>query len=158
MKKWIITGLLIFLAANAVVMYLIFSGPRMKSQPHIRSFQAEMPLPPAGVVPVEPAAYTATPSPPPATPENIAIGRIAYGYYCAFCHGQGDQYPGPVGESYFPTPPDLRNRKYKDTSDVAMLRAIMTGTGHSPVLEYTVLPEHRWYLVLYTRNLANGGK
>jgi hypothetical protein len=35
-----------------------------------------------------------------------------------------------------------------------LLRMMLTGAGHEPVLGYTVLPEHRWYLVLFLRSLA----
>ena len=32
-----------------------------------------------------------------------------------------------------------------------IIRAMLAGTGHEPVLNRVVLPDHRWYLVLYTR-------
>ena len=64
---------------------------------------------------------------------------------------------GPVGESYFPAPADLRTGKVSHYSDGRLLRAMLTGIGHEPVLERVVPPRHRWCLVLYVRSLAQGG-
>jgi hypothetical protein len=39
--------------------------------------------------------------------------------------------------------------------DGEILYSMLTGTGHAPVLQRTVLQEYRWYLVLYVRQLGN---
>jgi hypothetical protein len=39
-------------------------------------------------------------------------------------------------------------------SDGELLRAVFTNPTHAPVMEHTVQPEYRWYLVLYVRELA----
>lgn len=157
-KTIILLGMIYVLAMG----YFLFVGPRMKNQPHLRAYDAKMPHLPAGAVPVKDARLplpttqqaASLRNPLPATPDNIQRGRTYYQYYCIFCHGQtGDGY-GPVGESFFPTPTDLRGAKVKALSDGQLLRAMLTGTGHEPVLETTVLSEHRWYLVLYVRSLA----
>ena len=150
MMRWAIVLILIALGAAA---YLMFSGPRMKEQPHIRAYQAAMPPPPAGIVPVE------EPSSPSlsveASAENVARGGVYYQYYCAFCHGAAGDGRGPVGQSYFPGPPDLRSGKVRSYSDGLLLDTILKGIGHAPVMEYTLLPEHRPYLLLYVRKLAS---
>jgi mono/diheme cytochrome c family protein len=117
-----------------------------------------MPATPAGVVPVDlesplPTADDASRlrNPLPATKENIARGKVYYNYYCVFCHGEQGDGAGPVGEAYVPVPADLRSRKILAYSDGQMLRAMLLGEGHAPVLQRTVYPEHRWYLVLYVR-------
>ena len=143
--------------------------------PHIRSYQAAMPLPPEKSVPTtrqyEPLPTAAQAvnltNPLAATPDNIAAGKVGYGYYCVQCHGQGGLGDGPVGESFIPIPANLRSAKVQGYSDGQLLRAMLTGAGHSPlrselsqqrpVLEYVVLPEHRWYLVLYVRSLEPYG-
>lgn len=114
------------------------------------------------------------------TAADYARGKTYYTYYCAFCHGQnGDGRAAPVAESFVPFPPDLRSAKLKSYSDGQLLRAMLTGPGHQPadndatasapsaavapqpgqtplpVLQYTVLPQHRWYLVLYLKSLVN---
>jgi hypothetical protein len=197
-KKW----WLLFIAAGillGVVSALLFIGPEMKDQPNVRAYQARVPLPPAGVVPVQATAgipssaeAAALANPLPATPENIARGRIYYQYYCLACHGEAADGNGPVGQSFMPhpanlqscrechgeslhgnetagqsSPPsaDLRTAKLRNLKDGQLLRVIFTRTGHRPaieppipnsVLDYIVLPEHRWYIVLYVRSLAAG--
>ena len=142
--------------------YLLFTGPRMKEQPHIRAYQTRVPELPKGVVPVTSApglpsaeeAMTLT-NPLAATPENLARGKTYFGYYCAFCHGASGQGDGPVGQSYVPAPTNLASARVQSCSDGQHLRAMLTGIGHAPVLERVVPPEHRWYMVLYVRTLAS---
>jgi mono/diheme cytochrome c family protein len=186
MKKWIMLFVVVGVALG-VFTSLIMTGPEMKSQPNIRAYQARVPLPPAGVVPVsapgtahdvEPTAglpssaeAAALQNPLRATPENLTRGRTYYQYYCLACHGEAGDGNGPVGQSFLPPPADLRSAKLRSLKDGELLRAMFTGVGHQPeaatqarapvphepsVLEYIVLPEHRWYLVLYIRSLEPG--
>jgi mono/diheme cytochrome c family protein len=148
-------------AVIAAASYLVFSGPRMRSQPHIRAFQAIMPLPPSNAVPLEstsipslPADVASLQNPLKTTPDNLVRGQAYYKYYCLFCHGERGDGNGPVGESYLPQPSDLRSNKIQSYSDGGLLRACLRGVGHEPVLEKTVLPEHRWHLALYVRALG----
>ncbi len=139
--------------------YLLFVGPRMRTQPNIRSFQARMPLTPPGVVPVrDPVPRLPSllevknlKNPLKPTKENIARGKVYYTYYCSFCHGDTGRGDGPVGQSYTPKPTDLNSPEIKSYSDGRLLHAILAGPGHEPVLHRVILPDHRWYLVLYTR-------
>jgi mono/diheme cytochrome c family protein len=122
-----------------------------------------MPPPPAGAVPITDAF---PPLPPPrearslttrpATPRDLAAGQVYYQFYCAFCHGIAGDGQGPVGLSFVPFPADLRTQKVRGMSDGEILRAMLTGAGHEPVLEHTVLPQHRWPLVHYVRGLSAG--
>jgi mono/diheme cytochrome c family protein len=131
-------------------------------QPNIRQFQAVMPVTPANTIPVE-YVFKPVPSkqeaqklinPLDANEQNIAKGRVYYGYYCAFCHGQkGDGY-GPVGFSYVPVPSDLRTSKVKSMTDGEVLYSMLTGTGHAPMLERIIPAQYWWYLVLYVRQLG----
>ena len=59
-----------------------------------------------------------------------------------------------MGESYIPVPADLRSAKVRRYRDGELLRAMLKGKGHEPVLEQVVPVRHRWYLVLYVRSLA----
>ena len=170
MKKWIILFIIVGVILG-VFTSLIMIGPEMKSQPNIRAYQARVPLPPAGVVPVEPTAgmpssaeAAALQNPLRATTENLARGKMYYQYYCLACHGEAADGNGPVGQSFLPPPADLRSAKLQSLKDGELLRAMLTGVGHQPaitppvrtsVLEYTALPEHRWYLVLYIRSLEH---
>jgi mono/diheme cytochrome c family protein len=163
MKKILIALLLIPpLLVGALFALVLYEGPRMKVQHHIREFQMSLPNIPAGTQPVHPfvklpsAAQAAQlKNPLSANAENLARARVYYGYYCVFCHGDSGTGDGPVGQSYIPVPADLRAAKIAALRDGDLLRAMLTGTGHEPVLERVVAPEHRWYLVLFVRSLAN---
>ncbi|WP_224984101.1 c-type cytochrome [Geomonas agri] len=141
--------------------YILVRGPRMTVQHHVREFQMVLPAPPAGTVAVAPAisrapgeaGAAALTNPVAATPAALAQGETYYGYYCVFCHGATGAGDGPVGNSYVPRPADLRLPKVAAYRDGELLRAMLTGTGHEPVLERVVPPGHRWPLVRYLRLL-----
>ncbi len=164
MKRFIIAIIIIIIIfGGSVVGYLLFTGPRMYVQPNIRVFQAQVPLAPPGTIPVvnpfEPLPakdeIKKLINPVEKTSENYARGKIYYGYYCAFCHGdKGDGF-GPVGYSYNPVPADLRTAKIQSMSDGELLYSMLTGAGHAPMLERIVLPKYRWYLVLHMRKLGS---
>jgi hypothetical protein len=153
---------LIFFITAGVIGYLLFTGPRMFVQPNIRPFQMVTPVSLPNSVPVI-GIYAPLPdnaqaeqlkNPLARTDDNYAKGKVYYGYYCAFCHGdKGDGF-GPVGYSYVPGPADLRSPNVQSQSDGRLLLSILTGTGHSPMLERIVPAEYYWYLVLYVRRLA----
>jgi mono/diheme cytochrome c family protein len=146
----------------AAVAYLLFTGPRMYIQPNIRQFQAEIPVMPPNTVPVK-YVFEPVPSkeqakkltnPLAGTNENVAKGKVYYGYYCAFCHGDNGDGFGPVGYSYVPVPSDLRSEKVQSMPDGEILYSMLTGTGHAPMLQRIIPSEYRWYLVLYVRQIG----
>ena len=150
------------LAAALVVGYLLFTGPRMQYQQKIGPYQAAFPPSPKGSVPVRnpvPAMPTTREaqllvSAVQPTAKNLSAGRVYYGYYCVFCHGSAGDGRGPVGESFIPEPADLRSAKVQALSDGELLRAMLTGPGHEPVLARVVPEASRPYLVLYVRQFA----
>ena len=152
----------LLLVGSAIAAYLIFTGPRMREQPSVSTYERKMPLPPPGSVPVQGNMPTA-PSPadqatfkiPTASQKKLEKGEVIYGYYCIFCHGENGSGNGPVGESYQPLPTDLRSPKVTSISDARLLKAMLTGIGHEPVLGRVVPTEYRGLLALYVRSLAN---
>jgi mono/diheme cytochrome c family protein len=162
MRVKIAIGAALALGGMGTALYLLFNGPHMLVQEHVRAYQKAMPPTPAGVVAVsepfpppltaEAAAGMRNPLAP--TPENVEHGRTYYGYYCIFCHGRAGDGRGPVGESYDPQPADLRTRRVQSLPDGQLLRASLTGVGHEPVLERVVPEEARWPIVLYVRQLG----
>ncbi|QXE89942.1 cytochrome C [Geomonas subterranea] len=145
--------------------YILFRAPRMTVQHHVREFQMVLPAPPAGTASVTPspnrapvpAGAAGLVNPVPASPAALARGAVYYGYYCAFCHGDSGAGDGPVGNSYVPRPADLRLPRIASYRDGELLRAMLTGAGHEPVLERVVPPAHRWPLVIYLRSLTSRG-
>jgi mono/diheme cytochrome c family protein len=152
----IIVPLVIVLAVGGYVLYLMFSGPRMRVQPKILPYQALLPAVPAGVVPV---AWTPKPNlesgrnPVADTQATRRIGQAYYRDYCQFCHGQAGRGDGPVGRSYVPTPTDLTAPAIGGRSDSALYQGMLTGIGHTPVLGYVVDPNAPWYIIHYVRSL-----
>jgi mono/diheme cytochrome c family protein len=163
--KWYLLVLGVGTTVMLVASGFLLTGPHMYVQPHIRTYEAAMPPTPAGAVPVEPSPLAipspeeaaALQSPVAATAEGLARGKTYYQYYCLMCHGDAGAGDGPVAESFIPVPSDLRTPKVGAMSDGQLLRAMLLGEGHEPVLGYTVLAEHRWYLVAYVRGLATEG-
>ena len=157
-KRILQTGILLAVIAFGVFTYLLLTGPRMRTQINIRPYQARMPIMPKGTVPVvdafEPIPDGNQTNPLAKTAENYARGKVYYGYYCAFCHGEGGAGDGPVGYSYVPVPSDLRAAKVRSLSEGQLLRSMLIGTGHDPVLQRIVPAEHRLYLELYVRTLG----
>ncbi|BCS54203.1 cytochrome C [Geobacter sp. SVR] len=164
MKKAILAVVALFVLFLAgLYAVVLYNGPRMTVQPHIRAFQAILPPLPAGVATVEPpdrlpeAGQAARDvSPLESSSTNRERGRIYYHYYCVFCHGEQGAGDGPVGQSYQPVPADLHSARIGRYGDGQLLRAMLTGIGHEPVLERVVPPGHRWYLVQYVRWLGSG--
>jgi mono/diheme cytochrome c family protein len=162
MKKFLAALVIIAgLAGLGLFSSVLYKGPRMRTQPHLRAYQMIQPPPVDGAVPVNlpeqlPTAESAASvrNPLPDTEENRRRGLIYYQYYCVFCHGKEGAGNGPVGESYTPVPADLRSARIAGYSDGVFLRAMLTGIGHEPVLERVVPPRHRWYLVRYVRTLG----
>ncbi|GAW68210.1 cytochrome C [Geoanaerobacter pelophilus] len=142
--------------------YILVKGPRMTVQHHFREFQTVLPPPPAGTVAAQADSYripagsalAQLKNPLQGTPANLERGGVYYSYYCIFCHGESGAGDGPVGHSYIPVPADLRRATVAGYSDGELLRAMLTGVGHEPVLERVVPTEQRPYLALFVRSLA----
>jgi mono/diheme cytochrome c family protein len=157
----ILLALLVAAVIGVALILLFVVGPRMYVQPSIRAYQTRVAALPKGVVPVErrvelpsAAEAAALTNPLAATAENLARGKTYYGYYCAACHGAAGAGDGPVGQSYVPAPSNLVSGRVQSFTDGEILRAMLTGVGHEPVLERVVPAEHRWYTVLYVRSLG----
>jgi len=156
------TGLFIFVVVGvgvaATALYLMFSGPRMLTQPKYVPGRAQLPALPEGVVPVS-LAPEGIPlqDPLPDTPAVRVAGGVYYGNYCAFCHGKAGEEIGAVGRSYMPVPTPLSLPRIQAMSDNELYQAMLTGIGHEPVLEYVIDARSRWYIVRYVRTLGGEG-
>ncbi|MCM0080892.1 cytochrome C [Geomonas sp. Red32] len=166
MKKKLLIGAIVIppLLFGALFLFVLYEGPRMTVQHHLREFQMIMPQRPADSVTATPPARIPSPAeaaqlknPLPPTPQNLAAARVYYLCYCVFCHGDSGAGDGPVGESYIPRPADLRSARVAGYRDGQIVRAMLTGVGHEPVLERVVPPEYRWYLALHVRSLSAAG-
>jgi hypothetical protein len=152
MKALLGIGALGGAALAGVFGYALYQGPRMKEQPHLRTYQWQMALPPPEAVPVDPAG-TAVSGSGGVGKGAADRGAVYYTYYCLSCHGKDGRGHGPVGESYDVVPRDLTKL---DLAPAALQTAMLTGPGHSPVLERVVRPEYRRDLVAYLQRLSSG--
>ncbi len=135
-----------------IVLILLMSGPRMRYQPSVKSYEMEMALPPEDIVPFDHRKYDPAVTLPVANSKNISRGIIYYSYYCVFCHGDDGKGNGEVGKSYLPKPADLTRDSIRRYNIEKLYYASFTGTGHSPVLERVVPYEHRPYILAYIRH------
>lgn len=132
---------------------VLFNGPRMRVQQHVRAFQAVLPQVPPGTIPV-PDEPLRKQSAALSDRDALAAGMVYYRYYCVFCHGERGDGTGPVGQSYQPVPANLSAGRLREYDDRKLLNAMLTGIGHEPVLKRVVDPEHYTSLVRYVRSLS----
>jgi mono/diheme cytochrome c family protein len=161
-KRALLLGLVAALIAVVVVAaafaLVIYNGPRMKVQDKIEDFTA--PLPPGDKAARAASSRILLPGekkPPAATPDALQDGQrgaVYYRYYCLFCHGEKGAGDGPVGQSYVPVPANLQHPQLRTLSDSDLLKRMLYGTGHEPVLERVVKEQHRPYLLKYVRGLG----
>ena len=122
-------------------------------------------LPPEGAVPVEqaPFAYGVGPeeakragltlkNPLPVTPENLARGKKVFDAICQVCHGLKGDGDGPI-IGRFPNPPSFQAPHAKQLPDGQIYHVISRGQGIMPSHAAQVLPDDRWRVLLYLRQL-----
>lgn len=122
-------------------------------------------VPPEGTVPLAGAAFAYGPgpeeaeragreltSPLEATPANLARGKQVFESVCAVCHGPAGQGDGPI-IGRFPNPPSLTAARAKGYPDGRIVHVISRGQGIMPSHAAQVMPEDRWRVVLYVRQL-----
>lgn len=87
-----------------------------------------------------------------ASSENLARGQRVFSVICEVCHGPGGEGDGPV-IGRFPNPPSLLSEHTRAYPDGRIYHVITRGQGIMPPHAVQVLPEDRWRLVLYIRQL-----
>ncbi|MDO8683405.1 MAG: cytochrome C [Armatimonadota bacterium] len=149
------------IAVCILALSCVSCGPRMNIQPSVQPFEKQMPVMPSKSTPttgsfkiIAKQQAKLTSNPLPKTKTNLRNGEIYYGYYCLMCHGAKGDGNGPVGESYVPKPADLSSPNLARLNDGQLYWKMLYGVGHAPVMEQTVLLEHRWPLVMYVRTFA----
>ena len=90
------------------------------------------------------------------TKESVARGKLAYGYYCAHCHGASADGLGTVGQSFSPLPADLRSGHVQSHSDGELYAKIGLGYLRHPRLYTTVYAGDTWAVIDFLRTLKGG--
>lgn len=122
-------------------------------------------IPPEGTVPMgtTPFVYGPGPaeaqragrelvSPLAATPADLARGKQVFETICFVCHGLRGEGDGPI-IGRFPNPPSLMAARAKGLPDGQIFHIITRGQGIMPSHAAQVLPEDRWRVILYLRQL-----
>jgi len=145
----------------------LFAGcdyARMKDQESVRTYESQMPEGVEGTIPISggiAVLKSEDPSkvrnPLPNTPEVIARGRTAYGYFCAMCHGPQLDGKGTVGQSFSPLPADLMSPYVQQQNDGMLFCKISLGYKRHPPLASTVAVKDRWAVIDYIRSVRKGG-
>lgn len=127
-------------------------------------------LPPEGSVPVGWSEFPYGPGPeeaqragaeldPPYEPtrEHLARGRHIWQTYCVVCHGPEGVGDGPViGAGRFPNPPNLHAERARSLPPGRIYHIVTLGQGVMPGYGAQVLPEDRWMVILWLRELQGG--
>jgi cytochrome c553 len=89
-------------------------------------------------------------------PEHIKSGENVYLTYCAQCHGKNHDGKGPVGQSFYPLPADLKGAKVQFQKDGYLFHDISFGSpnGRQPPLATTVSITERWQVIAYIKSLG----
>lgn len=136
---------------------------RMKDQESVRTYEAEPPEMPEGIIPTTGGATVLKTSKPedlrnplPDTPQVLEEGRLAYGYYCIMCHGQNLDGNGTVGQSFTPIPTNLRTSYVQQQNDGQLFYKISFGYRRHPPLNTTISQDDRWAILRYIRSVGGG--
>ena len=122
-------------------------------------------LPPEGTVPVEGAAFPYAAGPEEArragaelhnplapTPDTLRRGKQVYDTICVVCHGPQGAGDGPI-IGRFPNPPSFSADHAKQLPDGQIYHIITRGQVIMPSHAAQVLPDDRWRVILYVRQL-----
>ena len=136
---------------------------RMKDQESIRTYEAEPPEMPEGIIPISGGSAVLKASKPEDlrnplsnTQEVLEKGRLAYGYFCVMCQGQKFDGNGSVGQSFAPLSANLVAPYVQQQSDGQLFYRISFGYKRHPPLASTVSEEDRWAILRYIRSIKGG--
>lgn len=99
-------------------------------------------------------------NPFPSTPENVTLGRKAFGGYCFACHGLDGQNTGvPFADRMAPPVPPLNSQSVQKYSDGQLKWIITNGIYPSgmPASKGLLSDEEIWKIVVYLRHLPPKG-
>ena len=163
----IAAGFVIYAAYEALMFYdNEFMYGRMRETPVVRPHEEPLLIMEAGVVPFSGGEMNYRTRQPDelkspleiGNPETIKQGQAVYFTFCAQCHGKNHNGKGPVGQSFYPLPTDLRSPKVQAESEGNIFWDISYGLpeaqGRQPALASTINIMDRWRVVAYVKSLG----
>ena len=87
------------------------------------------------------------------SPESLARGREMYETHCLVCHGDQGRGNGPVGQKFVPQPMELNLDYVQLQPDGQLYYTISHGSIAMPAYWQAILPEDRWHLVNFIKEV-----
>jgi mono/diheme cytochrome c family protein len=89
------------------------------------------------------------------SPENLARGQVLFQRFCIHCHGsKGDGLGHLYTSKLYPFPPrSLVNKRVRELPDGQIFHTITYGFGIMGAHGTMIVPEDRWKIVLYIREV-----
>ncbi|MBI5969976.1 MAG: c-type cytochrome [Deltaproteobacteria bacterium] len=137
----------------------------MHDQISVKAQESPQIAAPAGTVPSEGHPFFSVktkeeagnlPNPMFPTDGSLERGKVLYNIYCTVCHGEAGRGDGKVGKKYM-SPTNLTSDYIKKLPDGSIYFVITRGglgkddkmPGHGDA----ILPEDRWHIVNYIKNV-----
>lgn len=116
-----------------------------------------VPVPP-GAIPRGAAAQAAAlvPPGPDVTPALVGRGEERFRAFCSPCHGLSGRGDGVVVSRGFPAPPSYLQDPLRALTPAQIVQVITHGKGRMFPYADRVLPEDRWAIAHYVKNLQRG--
>ncbi|WP_262027720.1 c-type cytochrome [Microvirga sp. Mcv34] len=117
-----------------------------------------LPVPP-GVVPRGTAAREAALAAPgpEVTPDLLARGEEQFRAFCTPCHGASGRGDGAIVSRGFPPPPSYHEERLLALAPEQIVQVITHGKGRMFPYADRVLPEDRWAIARYVKDLQARG-
>jgi mono/diheme cytochrome c family protein len=100
-----------------------------------------------------PEEAEALPNPLPVDARTLALGRKAYGYHCAVCHGALGDGVATLTSAYGAKPANLQAAAIRAYPDGRLYDTIVRGKNSMPSYAAHLNEEERWAVVHYVRVL-----
>ena len=88
---------------------------------------------------------------------RVGQGKRLFGMFCQHCHGTDAKGVGTVTDKFVQAP-DITTAAYKEKKDGFFFHKITFGGPIMPGLGHSISAHERWKIVLYLRQLQNGGQ
>jgi mono/diheme cytochrome c family protein len=90
---------------------------------------------------------------PQVTPDLLARGEERFRAFCSPCHGLGGRGDGTVVSRGFPPPPSYHDERVRKLAPEQIVGVITQGKGRMYSYADRVLPEDRWAIAHYIKQL-----
>ncbi|MGO4524342.1 cytochrome c [Microvirga sp. 2MCAF35] len=127
------------------------ASTRTVQRPHV-------PVPPGAIARGTAAREAALAPPgPEVTRELLARGEERFRAFCAPCHGASGRGDGTIVSRGFPAPPSYHEERLRSLAPEQIVQVITHGKGRMFPYADRILPEERWAIAHYVKDLQARG-